>query len=479
MPAVLEILEKPPNPLGRAIAITIMLFLAIAGTWSYFGKVDVVAVAQGKIIPGDRVKIIQPLEIGVIREVSVFEGKDVEPGDTLIRLDRTNAKADRDRIQEELLDTEAEIVRLTTLLKTISRKTVERRVRTRNYESFIPIAFSQPELDSELQDHPTSNYQYALYPVEPELPVESISFPPKISLEVVMLQKRLFSEQLAAFKERMQGLREAIQRKKWERISLERRIIKLEDSLPLITQRTNSFYMLLQEKYASRNRYLQLEQERLETKNDLAIEKARREEISVDIAQAKLEVATLKSEFKRDRLAELVTADAKRAALTKELNKANRRQALTILTSPVAGRIQDLAVHTVGGVVTPAQELMRIVPANDSLEVEVMLANKDIGFVEIGQPVEIKLETFPFTKYGSIDGQIMDISLDSTPDENMGLIYKVRADMHRSWIQVGKRRVDLTPGMAVTLEAKTGQRRLLEYFLAPLMRGFKESARER
>ncbi|MBF0383642.1 MAG: HlyD family type I secretion periplasmic adaptor subunit [Magnetococcales bacterium] len=439
-----------------------------------------VAVAQGKIIPDDRVKIIQPLEIGVVREVHVYEGKDVELGETLILLDLTNAKSDMDRVQKELLETRAAIIRLQILLDTVSQDNFNKRVLIKKVEQGSPAALLEiNQIGEQIWSYSKVVYDQTGYSPISESAADTLYFPPEIPNDVVKLQERLFDEQLSAYQERMQSLNEVIQRKKWERISLEKRIKKLADTLPLITQRTNSFYLLSLEQYASRNRYLQLEQERLEAKNDLDIEIARRQEILVDITQAQLDLATLQSEFKRDRLSELVEAEAQHNALIMELTKAKRRHALTKLTSPIKGRIQELAIHTVGGVVTPAQELMKIVPVDDSLEVEVMLPNKDIGFIEIGQQVAIKLETFPFTKYGSIDGQITDISLDATADENLGLVYKVRADMFRSWIQVGKRRVNLTPGMAATLEAKTDERRLLEFFLAPLIRGFGESLRER
>jgi len=145
----------------------------------------------------------------------------------------------------------------------------------------------------------------------------------------------------------------------------------------------------------------------------------------------------------------------------------------------VDGEVQQLDVHTIGGVVTPAQALMVIVPKNAHLEVDAMLSNKDIGFVNEGQLTEVKIEAFPFTKYGVIDGEIENISYDAIEDERLGLVYKMKVLLKETTIQVKDKLINLVPGMAVTVEIKTGKRRLIEYFLSPLMQYQDESVRER
>ncbi len=167
------------------------------------------------------------------------------------------------------------------------------------------------------------------------------------------------------------------------------------------------------------------------------------------------------------------------AAIEQEIIKATVRKNAQTLRSPVDGVVQQLAVHTLGGVVTPAQELMMIVPEEESLEVEAMLENKDIGFVEEGQTAEVKIDAFPFTKYGTIDGTLIDISNDAILDEVKGLMFKTQVSLQQSLMQIGKRQVQLTPGMSVTVEIKTGTRRVIEFFLSPLLRYKQESIRER
>jgi hemolysin D len=172
-------------------------------------------------------------------------------------------------------------------------------------------------------------------------------------------------------------------------------------------------------------------------------------------------------------------AAQKAASLQQEWVKADQRGQLMRMTAPVAGTIQQLAVNTVGGVVTPAQPLMVIVPTDNVLEVEAMLPNKDIGFVNPGQEAEVKVETFPFTKYGTLHGIITQVSSDAIQDEKLGLIYATRVKLAKDTLQVEYKLVRLTPGMAVTVEVKTGTRRVIEYFLSPLMQATSESLRER
>jgi hemolysin D len=161
------------------------------------------------------------------------------------------------------------------------------------------------------------------------------------------------------------------------------------------------------------------------------------------------------------------------------LVKAENRSRLMRLTAPVAGSVQQLAVHTVGGVVTPAQALLVIVPGDNPLEIEAFVENKDIGFVRTGQTAEVKVETFPFTKYGTLPGKVVQVSSDAIQDEKRGLVYAARVKLDKATLDVDGKTVNLTPGMAVTVEIKTGKRRIIEYFLSPLMQYKAESLRER
>lgn len=435
LPAVLEVQETPPSPLGRIIAWTLIAFFTLAVVWACVGKIDIVAIAQGKIITGDRVKVIQPLEIGTVRTIHVHEGQAVTKGDPLIELDGTASGADRQRLTNELIAARLEAARLRVL--------------------------------SAMEFHSFGTRESLL------------AIPAHTDPAQAALQKRLLYNQIEEQTARLAEIENTIKQRHAEWAATHDIVAKLEATLPLIARRAESLKNLADKKLAAENSYLELEQQRIEQQQDLASQRNRLHEITASIAAAEQQKHALQSAFKRTSLTDLTKTEEKITALTQELIKAEQRTTLQRLIAPVSGVVQQLAVHTIGGVVTPAQQLMVIVPKEPVLEVEAMLQNQDIGFVRNGQIAEVKIETFPFTKYGTIDAEILHISNDAIADEKLGLIYAARVLMKKSVMQVEGRQVNLTPGMAVTVEIKTGKRRLIEYFLSPLLQYAQESVRER
>ena len=169
----------------------------------------------------------------------------------------------------------------------------------------------------------------------------------------------------------------------------------------------------------------------------------------------------------------------KRQQLGQELSKTEQRSRLTQLAAPVAGTVQQVAVHTEGGVVTPAQVLTVVVPRDADVTAEVVVDNKDIGFVHPGDEARIKLETFPFTRYGTIDAIVKSVTADAVSDEKRGAIFPATLTLDRRDIDVDGKRIGLGPGMNVTAEIKTGRRRVIEYLLSPVQRAVSESLVER
>jgi hemolysin D len=175
----------------------------------------------------------------------------------------------------------------------------------------------------------------------------------------------------------------------------------------------------------------------------------------------------------------LAVADLKRQQAGEELAKASQREKLSTLTAPVAGTVQQLAAHTVGGVVTEAQALTVIVPQQAQVTAEVTLENKDIGFVSLGQSAEIKLETFPYTRYGTVSATVSRVTADAVNDEKRGAIFPVTLTLARTHISIDGKPIRLSPGMNVTAEVKTSKRRVIEFLLSPIQRAGQESLRER
>ena len=211
----------------------------------------------------------------------------------------------------------------------------------------------------------------------------------------------------------------------------------------------------------------------------MAAERQRLNQLKEAESEVKHQLQTLTAQTTSQTLQDMTEVQRQIASLDEELTKATDLNNKQILYAPVEGQVQELAINTVGGVVTEAQQLMLIVPSEEQLEVEVFLENKDIGFVHEGMPAELKIHTFPFTKYGVIDGEVTTVSDDATVDEQRGLIYGMHLLMKKNTIWVDNKEVRLMPGMAVTAEVKTGTRRIIEFFLAPLLRHGNESVRER
>lgn len=434
LPAALEIQEAPPSPIGRMISWSIVLLFSIAVIWAFVGRVDIVAVAQGKIIPSDRTKVIQPLEISTVRAIHVEEGQTVSVGDVLIELDATNADADRQSIDKELLSARLELARATALIKA-----------------------SEPASKKSI----------------------SPSWPEAAGADAVATHQKLFKSQLREQRSRLAGLDNDIQEKQAELSATQEVVKKLEATLPLITERVDSLRKLVDEELVARDTFLELEQTRIEAQQDLAAAREQLKGIKAAIRQIRHQRRATEAEFMNSALAQATDAKRRVVGLEQELIKAQQRTRLQQLTAPVSGVVQQLAVHTVGGVVTPAQALMVVVPQEHNIEVEAMIANKDIGFVFAGQAAEVKVEAFPFTKYGLIEAELSSVSMDAVADEKLGLIYTARVLLKDNVIQVGKKLVNLSPGMAVTVEVKTGKRRLIEYIFSPLMQYVDESVRER
>ena len=268
-------------------------------------------------------------------------------------------------------------------------------------------------------------------------------------------------------------------RKQAERAGTQEQVHKLEQTLPLIAQRAHDYKDLADKNFIAKHGYMEKEQSRIETERDLATQRRKLEELTEGLNTNQKQKESALAEFRRAQNDSLAKAKEKTQELAQEVVKSQQRQYQTQLTAPVDGTVQQLAVHTVGGVVTEAQALMVIVPQEDAVEAEAMLENKDIGFVNSGQNAAIKIETFNYTKYGLIDGKVQNVSLDAIQDEKRGLIYATRVKLSKNTMNIEGKRVKLTPGMAVTVEIKTGQRRIIEYFLSPLIQYASEGLRER
>ncbi len=433
LPAALEVQNTPPPPLARAIAITLALLFVAAVLWSIFGRVDVVAVAQGNVVSSGRTKVIQPSALGVVRAIHVDEGQAVEQGDLLVTLDPTIASAEVRRLRESLMASRLERARFGRLFAHIDGRA----------EGGEPPDW--PDADS----------------------------------AALRTQQRLLDAEIAEYQAKLARIERGIARRRAELDTTLASIEKLETTQPLLDERAASLQTLVGKDLAPRQEFLALEKTRLDHAHDLNIQRQEAEALRAAIAEAEQERDAITQRYRREAAENLAEAEKRVRSLEQQVAKASRRLDRQQLRAPIDGVVQQLQVHTVGGVVKPAQELMRVVPAGDDIEVRAWLPNKDVGFVREGQEVVVKIETFPFTKYGTLPGRVVTLSDDAVRKEKLGLVYAMTVALERHAVAVNGRDVPLAPGMVATAEVKTGERRLIEYILSPLLRYQDESARER
>ena len=226
-------------------------------------------------------------------------------------------------------------------------------------------------------------------------------------------------------------------------------------------------------------KYTEKEKELIQYEEDLNVQRKTLAEIEAKLHVLQTQKEQEKLNFKNDVLYRLQEASNKEKLLKDEYANAQWIDGLTTIKAPADGIIQEMEIHTVGGVVTPAQTLMKLVPSDSVLEVEALVLNKDVGFVKEGQDVSIKIDSFPYTRYGTINGKLTHLSRDAVENEQLGLVYIARISMAKDFIRVEDKNVRLSAGMNTSAEIKTGRRRLIEIILTPFMEYTSESLRER
>ena len=269
------------------------------------------------------------------------------------------------------------------------------------------------------------------------------------------------------------------QRRQAEIATVQATIAKLEATVPMAQTREADFTKLVNQGFISGHATQDKTRERVELERDLTTQRARLAEAQASALDTEQAKAAFRFETQRQLNDRHAQASTKRIQLSADNSKAEQRERQTQLTAPVAGLIQQLAIHTTGGVVTSAQPLMTVVPDSPTVTAEITIANQDIGFVNAGQMAEVKLETFPYTKYGTVQAKVDVVTADAVTDEKKGSYYPATLTLSQKDMLIDGKRVNLSPGMNITAEIKTGQRRIIEFLLSPVQRAGSESLRER
>ncbi len=431
LPAHLELMETPVHPAPRWALRILVSTLGILLLLACWGHLDIVAVAQGKLIPTAEVKIIQPAITGVVRTIAVHSGERVQAGQVLLELDPTQTQADADRSHKAKLDAQLTMARTQALLQALT-------LHQPPHLTLIPGAEASRQREEQ-------NLAEGAY---------------------VELQAKL------------QSLQAELHKRQADLASTQAQIQKLKQTLPLAQQQAADYHTLQKKHYVADHDVLAKEQEVINQTQELKSQQSHAEDLQAFINEQAADIQTTQDTFRHDQLDTLDKAQQQYTQAHDDETKAINRQHLMRLTAPVAGTVQQLNVHTVGGVVTTAQSLMEIVP-DDTLEVEAQVRNQDIGFVKPGQKAIVKIETFPYTRYGYLTGKVISVSNDAVQDKKSGLVFPARIQLPTRKFKVENTWVNLTPGMAVTVEIKTGTQSVASYFLSPLEQVGNESLRER
>ena len=379
----------------------------------------------------------------MVKRILVKDGDHVEAGQPLVELDPTAAVADKTTASDQLKANESEVLRTRTLLSALHNHGVS--------------SSSVAGLQSDLAARAPASWSTG---------------------ERAAAQAQLLAE-WSDVTARLSKLGAEATHRQAEIATARAVVEKLETTLPLARQRENDFQKLAEQGFVAGHAGQDRTRERIELERDLATQRARLAEAQAALNESENGRVAYLAEVKRILSEREAQSGLKRQQATQEHAKANQREKLTTLTAPVAGVVQQLAANTAGGVVTEAQALMVIVPGNTGVTAEVTLENKDVGFVNVGQEVEIKLETFPFTRYGTVPATVSRVSADAVNDEKRGALFPATLTLKTTQIDVDGKAIRLSPGMNLTAEIKTGQRRVIEFLLSPIQRAGNESLRER
>jgi hemolysin D len=417
LPANLELAETPMHPAPHWAMRSIAVLALLVLAVATVGKLDIVVTARGKLTPTAKVKLVQPAVTGVVRRILVEDGQHVVAGQLLVELDPTQAAADNGKAHATKVVSALAAARAIALLEAQSRDQA-------------PVLGQVKEASAkDLTD--AQRFAEGIY--------------------------REYREKVTAAHAELDATRHEI--------------ASLKATLPLAREQADDYRALVEDKYVAKHDYLDKQQSALQQEHELAAKISHAEQLEAGIAAQS-------AEFRREQLDALDKANQQFEQFRDEEEKATTREQLMTLTAPVDGTVEQLAVHTVGGVVTTAQSIMEIVP-DDALEAEVSIENKDIGFTKAGQSAVVKIDAFPYTRFGFLNGVVRSISTDAAQDRRQGLTFVARIRVDRDTMQINGQSLKLTPGMTVNVEIKTGKRSVAGYFLDPLVRSVEESLRER
>ncbi len=482
LPAALEILETPPPPLPVALMLTICAFVLCALVWSFLGRLDVHAVAPGKIEIAGHAKVIQPLDPGRVSAIHVENGARVKAGELLLEFDPAEATADEKAATDDMNASLAEVAR---------RKFAVAAVRAiapspeEAWESTADVRMAQLMAISTGADR-------------------SIHWAETIPDFIRAREKAVLNADLTQLADTLADLDKQMAQKRATRQRLNMSIAFQDSLIETMRQHVGTRQQAIDLHVGTKiNLYDAKEQLQ---KSQAALASDQGELIETDAALKELQGQKIKalSQFIADNENKALDAARKADDAGQRRAKAEARLGRTRLYAPIDGVVQQLAVTTVGQVVTTGQQLMAVTPSEGRLQVEALVANLDIGFVKVGQDAAVKVDAFPFTRFGVLHGKVASIASEAVDEQSAKramanatsganasaaqpsgapgqpdvFVFPVTITLDETTIRAGDSLVAVAPGMTVTAEIKTQSRRVIDYFLSPLRKLTSEALKE-
>jgi hemolysin D len=430
LPAALEVIDQPVSPTARRTALVLGVLMLAALVWAMVGKTDVVVSAPGSVLPSGSSKVVQSAALGVVAAIHVRDGDHVRRGAAVIDFDTTTAGAEVEQAQKALLSDQLDIAMDRALVDGLSGKGFH----------FVP--------------------------------------PPGAPAELAETRRALVAAQLAEVNSAVAGYAAARSSSEAEARAAAATRAKLEGMLPIVQREVGAMQDLDAQGYAPGMRLLDLQRQLRSDQGDrdvAAVQVSRGQADAAKYAQAMVQT---REQSLRQALADLGKAQADAVLKSEDVTKAMRRATLQHLVAPIDGTVQQLAVHTIGGVVETGKAVMVIVPDQPDVEVEAKVRNRDAGFIKLGQAVAVKLDAFPFSRYGTVSGRVIALSRDAVPDPKLGPVFVTRIRLDRATITIDGREVPLGAGLGVTADIRTGSRTIMSWLLSPILTTVKQAARE-
>jgi hemolysin D len=458
LPAALEILETPPSPIRMSLIVVICAFFFIALAWAYFSRIDIIAVAQGKLQPTGHVKVIQALETSRVLVTRVENGQQVHAGQVLVELDPSETAAAAAAVSADLNSSRAEILR--------------RQAEIAAMRSQVPAV------------------------------TLSLVWPDEIPVAIRQREERVYAADILQLNAQIASLTAEGEQKQAEQHRLKMMIAAENDLIGTLQQRVSMRLELVEMDLGKRSDLIDATEALQNQKTTLAEQQGELAEADANLVVLADDIQRVRDTFIADNTEKLGEAERQADDLVQRFIEAKSRLDHMTLRSPIDGTVQASTLTTVGQVVASGQELMRVVPIGAPLEIECYLRNEDIGFVKKGEHAVVKIESFPFTRYGTIGAEVTRVARDAIPEPDadqierdptrsfedtspgggqrvQNLVFPLTLRPNQQTILVDGTEVPLGAGMAVTAEIRTGSRRILEYIFSPLMKIGSEAMKER